>query len=65
MAGPKYQRCSYYPDIGRDPVCHAGSDVRGLEPNEYICSDQYSETCPWLREMEREVEEEEYACKRK
>jgi hypothetical protein len=47
-------RCWLYPKPWQDPVCKAGSDVSGTTNESYICSEEYSETCPWAREWENE-----------
>ena len=47
-------RCALYPESWEDScVCQAGSDVSGID-DPYVCSEEYSENCPWFREWLKE-----------
>lgn len=53
----KKEMCVLYPLPEEETcVCAAGADISGTQNDAWICSDEYSENCPWAREWEIEME---------
>ena len=49
-----YTRCDFFP-VGIECVCSAGSDVSAVNDDDFICSEEYSASCPWYKERQEDI----------